>query len=361
MIKNKYRAAIWGAGSIGQTHARALSDVGVEVEVVCDINIDNAKNVAKLCNAKKVTTDKDELLNSNVDAVHVCLPANLHYAALITLINIDCNFICEKPLVLNNQEALDLVEKVKEKNILTGVGFNIRFHQGIQEVKRIIDSDEFGSLRLIHGEYLQEYNAFPALKDWRYNEKTAGKMRAVTEIGSHWFDLVQYVTSKKITDVSSTFVKFSKKRKIVDNVMYPLDHDEGDVINVESEDAAIITMRFNDEVVGNCVLSESSPGRVNYLALEIVSDRMTLKWNSEDVNTYFIGEKNKGFRRMSEPFGGGFADTYRKFFNSYYSDIGKEKVENYIKYPTLEDGVHNVLICNAAYNSALNNSEWISI
>lgn len=277
------------------------------------------------------------------------------------LIEKDFNFICEKPLVLNNEEGLKLLEIMKNKNIIGGVGFNIRFHEGVNVLRENIKSDDFGRLLLVHGSYLQEYHVLPAFYDWRYDEKTAGKMRAVTEIGSHFFDLVQFITRKNIVAVTRTFSNFYKERKLIDGVMYSTTEDGEDVISVDSEDAAIITMKFEDDTLGNVVLSESSPGRGNFLDVEIVGENKTLKWNSEDLNTVLIGEKNKGFRRTTNPFGGGFSDSYINFFNDFYKDVLNGYISEEALYRTLEDGVRNTLICNATYDSAMENSSWMDV
>ncbi len=117
-------------------------------------------------------------------------------------------------------------------------------------------------MNVIHGNYLQEFNAFPAPVDWRYNPVLAGRMRAVTEIGTHWFDIAQYISGRKVKALSANFGRFYRTG-MEDRIMYP---DSGDgkrteTMEVCSEDAAAINLKFDNGAIGTVLLSEVSPGQ----------------------------------------------------------------------------------------------------
>lgn len=356
---NDLKVSIWGAGSIAQTHAIALKKLGIQVEVVYDINLDNAKKVASICDAKIATSNEKDIFDNHADCVHLCTPANLHYEQLSKLFDANLNVFCEKPLTLCSKEAKVLLKKVKEKNIKTAVGFNNRFYESIFELKNRISSKDFGKIKLIHGTYLQEFNAFPAPLDWRYNTEMAGKMRAVTEIGSHWMDLLMYVTGKEIKRVSANFLYFNPIRKIKNGIMNSID-SEGEVIEVHSEDAAIISFEFTDGVLGACVLSESSPGRINHISFEITGENGNVYWNGEKSNSYRFAKKNLGMTEKVFPFTGGFSDTHYSMFYQFYSGM-KTSESEICNYATFEDGVYNVILTDSIYESAHNDGKWVNV
>ena len=361
-MRKNIKAAVWGLGSIGSRHVEALRGMGVELTLVVDIDEELAKNTAEKYGAKRYSIDGKDILETEVDCVHVCTPPNLHYEQMVELLNRGFNVLCEKPLCFEDDQAKELYQLAKEKGCLNAIDFNIRFHIGLTEAKKVIDSDDFGDVRLIHGSYLQEFNAFPAPLDWRYNKTLAGNMRAMTEIGSHWTDLAQYMSGKKIKSLSARFANYSPERDLKDGVMYEKGSTPGaENFTIDNDDAVVLNFLFEDGALGSCVLSEVSVGRINRLMLEITGSRKNMWWNSEDNNVVNIGKKNEGINTFVYPFGNGFGDTLRYLFEAFYRDIERGIADGHPPYPTLYDGMLNVLICNAAYESATNGGKWVEI
>ena len=361
-MQRNITAAICGAGNIAKSHAIILRELGIPILLVVDINEERAKAFAEQYGIANYSTREEDLYQAKADCVHVCTPANLHYDMVKKLLEKDYHVFCEKPLCFDDEEAKTLYQLAKEKNRLHAVGFNVRFHKAVQEARKLVANPEFGRVNLIHGSYLQEYHVFPAPYDWRYNEKLAGRMRAVTEIGSHWTDLAQFITGKGITAVSALFSNFVPTRALQDGMMYPPGSRAGsETVTIHSEDAALIHLQFEDGAVGSVVLSEVSAGRINHLSIEIAGQNQSVWWNSEENNRLNVASKNQGVNTSVFPFGGGFRDTLRGLFAAFYKDIERGYAEEPPTYPTLYDGMRNVFICNAIYESATNSGKWISI
>lgn len=187
------KAGIWGAGYIAGTHAEALKASGVTIGAVVDVNEETAMEFAQKYGIKKWGTTPELLLEDEITTVHVCTPPNLHYEMVMLLLEHGKNVLCEKPLCFDDDEAEKLAEKAKEKGVVCGINLNVRFHMACQKARKVVETDDFGRINLIHGSYLQEFHAFPAPVGWRYNTALAGRMRAVTEIGTHWMDIAQYI------------------------------------------------------------------------------------------------------------------------------------------------------------------------
>ena len=91
----------------------------------------------------------------------------------------------------------------------------------------------------------------------------------MSEIGSHWLDLASYLTGLRAEAVSATFGCFHPQRVLKDGMMYPVHQGvEGTPVAVHTEDAAAVTIRYENGVLGNVLLSEVSPGRGNRLTIE---------------------------------------------------------------------------------------------
>lgn len=355
------KAAIWGAGNIAATHAEALKACGIKIHAVVDADKNKAEAFARQWDIPEFGTEPEVLYPEAVTAVHVCTPPALHYEMVKSLLEHGKHVLCEKPLCFEVSQAQELAETAKASGLCCAVNFNIRFHMACQKAKRIAAAPEFGPIRLIHGSYLQEYHTFPTPWGWRYNEALAGKMRAVTEIGSHWMDMAQFISGKKITAVSAVFGKFNPQRYLENGMMYSDAGDGRQMVKVESEDAALINLRFEDGALGSVVLSEVSQGRVNRLSLEVTGAGQNLWWNSEDNNLLHTAVKGGGVNSEIFAFGNGFMDTFRSLISSYYEDIKRIDVRQQSEYPDFEQGSVLVRLCDAVLKSAEQDGLWISV
>ena len=350
--------AVIGCGNIAATHAQVLNEMGLRIALCVDNDIEISKAFAEKWHAGEYSGEVSRALESAIDVAHVCTPPALHYGMVKALINARKHVFCEKPLCLDNTEADELAALAVKEKVVNAVGYNIRYHLPCREIAKRVQSPAFGRIYLIHGSYLQEFNAFPAHLDWRYDKALAGSMRAVTEIGSHWFDLAQTLSGKKITAISAAFGNFNPTRRVENGMMIGGGEPRAQ-IRVDSEDAAVIHMKFEDNAVGSVILSEVSQGRINRLHLEITGEHENVWWDSENNNVYHIGKKNAGIQTSVFPFGNGFADTQRLLFRQVYGDIEAGAPSRNPSYPTFKHAAEIVRLCNAAYQSANGGSKWI--
>lgn len=363
METEKKKTGIWGAGNIANTHAEALKASGIPIGAVVDISSEKAEAFAKRYGIQRWGTDPQFLFADEIGTVHLCTPPNLHYEMVKLLLAHKKNVLCEKPLCFKNEEAEELAELAKSGGTVCAINFNVRFHMACQKARTVVASEEFGRVNLVHGSYLQEFNAFPAPLDWRYNEKLAGKMRAVTEIGTHWLDITQYISGRKITGISADFGCFYPERYLEEGTMYP-DSAGGRIkekMEVSSEDAAVVHLKFDNGAIGSVVLSEVSPGRINRVSLEVTGEKGNLWWNSEDNNMLHTAVKGGGVNTEVFGFGNGFMDTFRDLVYYFYQDVLTGVPSGNPVYPTFEEGKEIVKLCNAIYESARSDGKWVIV
>ena len=353
------KSAIIGTGFAGQVHAAAIKASGAEIAVVIAAHEESAEKFAQQWGAPVYGTDPMLACTDDIDAVHICTPPATHAELVKLMLEHGKHVLCEKPLSFSAEDAAEIAAFAKEKNLVTALTFNVRYHMAAQRAKEIIASGELGRPYIIHGTYMQEFNAFPAPLDWRYNEVLAGEMRAVTEIGTHWFDTAEYISSKKIKAVSALFGKFNPERTLTDGVMYPVSVKGDETIKVNSEDAAMVTMKFEDGAIGTVMLSEISPGRGNYLSLEITCENGNLWWNEEDNNILNVAKKGDGIKREIFAFGNGFGDTFTDLVIRFYQAVAKGSTEG-LDLPTFAEGAEIAKVCTAVKDSAENDSVWVS-
>jgi predicted dehydrogenase len=338
--------------------------MGLGIELCIGRNPDTIKEFAGRWKAKRYSVCEDDALTAGIDAVHICTPPALHYPLVKKCLEAGKQVLCEKPLCLDTGEARELAELAEKTGKVNAVNFNVRFHAACLRMAPFVQSGEFGEIRLIHGSYLQEFNAYPAPYDWRYKPELAGPMRAVTEIGSHWFDLAQFISGRQITAVQAEFGNFGPVRHLKDGILTAADDSGADPVHgaeriaVRSEDAALIHLRFDNGALGSVVLSEVSQGRINRLSLEISGEKASLWWNSEDNNLIHTGRKDRGIQTEVLGFGSGFTDTERVLFEKVYA--GTLQAEVPPAYADFKQAARITALCSASRESALNNGRWVS-
>lgn len=389
------KAAIIGGGFAADLHAQALKSLGIGIAAVVTQHQSSAEKFARKWNIPVYGTDLKILNDLDIIAVHICTPPVTHYEYITRLLKQGVSVLCEKPLCLKPEEANEIIRLQKETDAICAVNFNVRYFEAIRIVKTRLAAGEFGRPLLISGNYMQEFDASPSEYSWRYSTKLGGPMRAVTEIGSHFLDTVQFVSGRKIQEVSATMANFTPDRILSNGNLYPASWGKkGQAVHISNEDAATVAFRCEDGVMGNVVLSEISHGRGNHLAFEIDCERGSLWWNEENCNVLFSAGVGRGIRTQLLAFGGGFTDTFRLLMEDFYSQVatrdsqpgatllaeanGKQDTftqqdvadadkkkrdqaaDNSIL-PTAADGARMCRVCDAIYRSANNDSHWTEV
>ena len=352
--------AILGTGSIAHSHVNAIRCAGKEVGLVVNPHVEAAKTFAENYGIKKYSAEFDELLSDEVETVHICTPANLHYEEVKALLFAGKNVLCEKPLCLSFAESKELAEISSKLDSVTAIDLNVRYNPACRSAKEMVQSDDFGALMLMHGEYLQEFELLPTAYTWRYDEKKAGKMRAVTEIGSHLVDLMYFVSGQKIVRLSACFNRIQKDRVIKDGMMYDASIESGDEFKVDSEDSALVTYQLENGVFGSFVLSEVSSGHMNTIKLELAGSKKDVSWNSDEATKLNFASKGNPVNTINFAFGNnGFNDSIIELVKDFYMSVDGKESSNVL--PSFEDGAYLSRICEAIYESAHNDAKWVKI
>jgi len=343
-----FKAGLWGNGFVARTHVEALRALGVELVAVCGRDLIKTEKFAKEYDIPLYGTDPNLILeNSEIDVIHITTPPTLHADMVMMALNSHKHVLCEKPLCLADEDAFELHRVAGESEYRVAVNYNYRYNQTVRLVRDFVNGGGLGELRLVCASFLQEFHALPAEYGWRYDEEIAGQMRAISELGSHVVDMIMYLTGQTVSSVSAHAYSANPSRKLRDNYMY-IDGEGQDVI-VNSEDAAVLNLRLSGGAFCNIVLSEISHGRHNRFSIELSGDKAGIWWNSEEANWHHIGRKNKGIQTYVNGFNDGFNDTFSSHFRRAYQYFATGDANGVA---TLEDGILNVKILNAALKSS---------
>ena len=173
---------------------------------------------------------------------------------------------------LDSDETAFLVEAAAEAKGVSGVCFNYRHYPLVRQARAMLEGGDIGRPHLIHGVYLQDWLLFSSDWNWRIDPAKGGTSRAVADIGSHWMDLLQYVTGHRIAEVLAVLDTVHEERQRPRNEVETFAQaNDGTVepVWVQSEDAATVIFRTERGLRGTFTVSQVSPGWKNRLFFEI--------------------------------------------------------------------------------------------
>lgn len=139
------KVGVIGTGTMGKNHARVYSELkGVEDVYVFDLNKTNVTEMRKM--GFVVCDSMNELLDY-VEAVSICVPTKHHLAAAKAAIEKNVPCLIEKPVTISVEEGEELVNILKNKSLIVGVGQIERFNPIINEIKKMVVNPFFVELR----------------------------------------------------------------------------------------------------------------------------------------------------------------------------------------------------------------------
>jgi predicted dehydrogenase len=378
MAETTKRVAILGAGMIGEVHRRAAILAGAQVLGVMASTPERSRDVAEAWGVEQAYGSIDEVAESKADVVHICTPNASHVPYAVTLMKAGKHVLCEKPLGVSLEDARQASEVARDTGVVNTMPFAYRFHPMGREMRAKVQAQEFGSVNLIHGSYLQDWLLNPKSTSWRVDAKAGGPSRAFGDIGSHWCDLVEWVTGDRIARLVATTSITIKQRPAATAASFSAAESDAPLVDVQTEDSALILFRTVNNIAGSAVISQLSAGRKNRLWVEVDGMHQSAVFDQEQPEQLWIGteagaqvlvrDPNHGSaeqRRLST-LPAGHPQGYAQCFENYVADsyaaveahAGHGEVPEGL--PTFADGARAAEICDAMLRSAAS-GEWVSV
>lgn len=370
------RAAIAGTGFMGATHAEALRRLGVEVVGILGSTPQKGRVAAERLGVARAYKDFDELVaDPAVDVMHICTPNRLHCPMARTALDAGKHIVCEKPLALNSAESAELAELVRKSKLVAAVNYNLRYYPLCNEARARVQAGEIGQIRLIHGAYLQDWLFLPTDWNWRVDPALGGVLRAVADIGTHWLDMVTWLTGLQVAAVMADLAIFVPRRvkpyqalETFAGKIEPI--REGDEVQVQTEDYATILLAFEGGARGVVTVSQINAGRKNHFRWELNGSMGSLYWDQERPDELWVGHRDRPNELVikdpalmhpeARPLAGypgghaeGYPDTFLRLYQAIYRYIAEGDFSKAPTFPTFEDGHRQMLLCEAILKSHL--------
>lgn len=373
------RIGVAGAGFIGAVHAHAARRAGARIVGVAASTPDSAEAAVGRLGAERAFPDGEALVVApDIDVVHICTPNHLHRPLAEAALASGKHVICEKPLALDAADANRLCKAADDAGVVASVPFVYRFYPVAREARARV-ADELGDIRLVHGCYLQDWLSTANDDNWRIEAEFAGASRAFADIGSHWCDLVEFVTGDRLAAVCAEVVTAVPERVSREPHVHAFEvgpAGDGQRRPVATEDIAVVLFRTVGGVTGSLVVSQVSPGRKNRLYFEIAGEEATLSFDQEQPDTLWVGRRATTELVVRDPANmdpsaamyvslppghpQGYQDCFDAFVADTYRAIRAGGVDAVDGLPTFADGARAAAITDAVLRSAADHS-WEEI
>lgn len=352
------RVVILGAGLIGTIHRRAALLAGAQLIGVMASAPDRSAATAAQWGTSSLST-LDDLPDLRPDVVHVCTPNQLHAEQVQAAVSAGAHVICEKPLAASSAEAVHLAQITSAADRVATVPFVYRFHPLVREIRARAQEGQFGTWQLLHGSYLQDWLLSPTATSWRVDATAGGPSRTFADIGSHWCDLMEFVTGERIATVTAAMTTTVPERPNPDR------RSDRASITVDTEDAATVIFRTTNGILGSVTVSQVSAGRKNRLWFEFDGADQSTVFDQQEPETAWVGrETSEEILRRNPSVGSseqrrlsvlppghpqGYAQCFEAFVDDTYATIRGEQRDGL---PTFADGVRSARIVDAVVTSA---------
>ena len=312
---------------------------------------------------------KEGAREDKIDFVSIVTPNNVHYAVAKAFLTNGINVVCDKPLTVTVEEAEELAKIAKEKDLLFCVTYTYSGYPMVKHAREMIRRGDIGEIRVVMGEYLQDWLATPTEKEgnkqaaWRTDPKQSGASNCVGDIGSHIENTVAYITGLKIDSLCANLDIFGEGRKLDDN--------------------AEILVKYNNGATGVYWCSQVAIGHDNGLRVRIVGTKGSIEWEQENPNylkvaylgqpvqilsrgTGYIYPQAAKFSRIPPGHPEGYYEAFSNIYSAFAGALLKKKAgqdltAEDLDFPSVEAGVDGVRFINKSVESSHKGSIWVSL
>jgi predicted dehydrogenase len=374
--------AVVGTGFIGPVHVEALRRLGRPVSGVLGSTPQRSREAAERLNIPRAYDSLADLAaDTLIDVVHLTSPNRQHFEQCRVLLAAGKHVLCEKPLAMTSAETAELVRLADAAPIVTGVNYNVRFYPLCHEARQRVRDGVLGRVHHVTGSYEQDWLLYDTDFNWRVLAGEGGALRAVADIGTHWLDLLTWLTGLEVEAVCADLRTFLPTRR---RPAGPVETFAGKLaaggervpVAIDTEDYGSLLLRFRGGASGCVTVSQVTAGRKNCLRWQVAGERSALAWDSERPNELWCGHRDRAnevltrdpallgaaARRFADHPGGhneGFPDTFKQLFKAFYGYIEAGDLAAPRPFPTFADGHREVVLCEAVLQSQ-REGRWVT-
>lgn len=377
-MSSKIRLGILGGGGdslIGVLHrvASSMYDsfelVGGVFNPVIEENIGFAERIGIPTN--RVYKDFDTLIEKEtalpegerMQVVSILTPNFLHFPMAKKLLENGFNVICEKPMTTTYEEAKILKQTLSKTKAVFAVTYTYTGYPMVRQMREMILNGELGEIQKVDVQYYQGWiNSMIHDKEkrattWRLNPEKSGISCCIGDIGTHAFDMIEFVTGQHVHSILADL-----------NYLY-----EDNRMDIDGT----VLIRFSDRAKGVIRASQIATGEENGLTVQIYGKKAGVKWAQENPNYLYLMEDGQPLRvlkpghaynsklslegtKLPPGHPEGIFDSMGNIYKGVAKAIRGEAY-NSGEFPTIIDGARGMDFIEKAVESHRKGNVWVTL
>lgn len=364
---------------IGAIHRTAALMDG-EIELVCgafssdpqkskqsgeQLNLDPQRVYGSF--EEMIQTEKALEENKRMDFVSIVTPNHLHFAPAKMALDNGFHVVLDKPMTFDLKEAKQLQKIVEQSGKYFCLTHTYTGYPMIKEARQQVKNRRLGEIRKIFVIYPQGWlSNFLEASDnkqasWRTDPSKSGKAGAMGDIGTHAFNLAEYISGLQVTKICADINIVVKGRRL--------------------DDDGAVLLKFNNGASGVLMASQIMTGEENNLTIQIYGENGGLEWRHADPNSLLLKWPEEPMQTLRagtgylsaiakhntrtpgghpEGFIEAFANHYRNFALCVKASIqGQQPKPDWLDFPGIEDGVRGMAFIENVIESGKSEKKWM--
>src|SRR3984957_19685007 len=205
-----------------------------------------------------------------IEAVAIVTPNHMHAGPAYAFLKAGIHVICDKPLTTSLAEAKKLNAAADKSSLIFAVTHNYTGYPLVRRAREMVKAGDLGEIRLVQVEYPQDWLTEATEKtgnkqaEWRVDPARSGAGGAIGDIGTHAYNLADYVGGIELSELAAELTSFGAGRQLDDNVQ--------------------VMLRYANGARGALWASQVAPGHENGLRLRVYGTKGGLHWVQADPN-----------------------------------------------------------------------------
>jgi predicted dehydrogenase len=311
---------------------------------------------------------KEARRKDGIEAVAIVTPNHMHAPVAMQFLRRGIHVICDKPLTATLSEAKSLAKAAAASGVVFALTHNYTGYPMIRQAKAMVDAHDLGDIRLVQVEYAQDWLAEPLENsgqkqaDWRTDPARSGAGGSTGDIGTHAFNLANFVSGLTLQELAADLQSFVPGRRVDDN---------GHVL-----------LRYTSGARGMLWCSQVAAGCENGLRLRIYGTKAGIEWEQENPNYLWVTPLGAPRYRLSRNGAGtgdaaarmsripaGHPEGYLEGFANIYAEAGRAilarrdgtELDANVTFPGLKEGLEGVAFVDACVRSSAKNGAWTKL
>lgn len=313
--------------------------------------------------------DKEALLpaDKKIDIVCIVTPNHLHTAPAMLALSKGFHVVLEKPMTFSLEEAKHLQEHLTRSGKQLLLCHTYTGYPMIKQARQMVQAGVLGTIRKVYVEYPQGWlSSFLEGSDhkqasWRTDPTKSGIAGAMGDIGTHAFNLAEYISGLEVTQLCADINTVVAGRKL--------------------DDDGAALLRFNNGAGGVLIATQVATGEENKVSIRVYGEKGGLEWNQEDANTLLLKWPDRPAEKLRtgnaylssyahhntrtpsghpEGYLEAFANLYRNFANTIRAiESGNSPTPENLDFPGIKEGIRGMAFISHMIHSGQAEQKWI--